>query len=87
MSWWKSGSGRSLTKGEVVSPDASKEMIAILKRQQDRSGIPRHMGLLDVANKSGALEHLRSDSGIVYSKRGRIALSITCDEIPGVECV
>ena len=74
-----------MERGEVVSPEASKEMINILKRQQDRNGIPRHMGSLDVANKSGALDHLRSDSGIVYTKRARIALSITCDEMPAVD--
>jgi beta-lactamase class A len=74
-----------MERGEVVSLEASKEMIGILKRQQDRNGIPRHLGSLDVANKSGALDHLRSDSGIVYTKRGRIALSITCDEIPAVD--
>jgi beta-lactamase class A len=74
-----------MERGEVVSPEASKEMIGILKRQQDRNGIPRHMGALDVANKSGALDHLRADSGIVYTKRGRIAMSITCDEIPAVD--
>ncbi len=74
-----------MERGELVSTEASKEMIRILKRQQDRNGIPRHMGGLEVANKSGALDHLRSDSGIVYTKRGPIALSITCDDIPAVD--
>jgi beta-lactamase class A len=74
-----------MERGEIVSPEASKEMINILKRQQDRNGIPRYMKSLDVANKSGALDHLRSDSGIVYAKRGRIAMSITCDDMPAVD--
>jgi beta-lactamase class A len=71
--------------GDVVSPDASREMITILKRQQDRNGIPRRLGQTPVANKSGALDHLRSDVGIVYSPGGRIAMAITCDEIPQVD--
>lgn len=74
-----------LDKGEIVNPAASKEMIAILKRQQDRDGIPRHLGEMPVANKTGALDHLRSDVGIVYSPRGKIALAISCDDIPTIE--
>jgi beta-lactamase class A len=70
-----------LDRGEVVSPAASKEMIEILKRQQYREGIARHMGEIPVASKSGALDHLRSDVGIVYSPRGKIAIAITCDDI------
>lgn len=71
-----------LERGEVVSPAASKEMLAILKRQQDRAGIARKTGESPVANKSGALDRLRSDVGIVYSKGGPIAMAITCDGIP-----
>src|SRR6202035_3768400 len=56
-----------MERGELVSPEASKEMIAILKRCQDTTGIRRRMGGLTVANKSGALDVLRSDVGIVYS--------------------
>jgi beta-lactamase class A len=71
--------------GQIVSPEASKEIIAILKRQQDRNGIPRKLSGVDIANKTGALDHLRSDVGIVYARRGRIAMSITCDDIPQVD--
>jgi beta-lactamase class A len=74
-----------MERGEIVSPEASKEMIKILKRQQDHNGIARKMGDTPVANKAGALDHLRSDVGIVYSKGGRIAIAITCDDIPQVD--
>ncbi len=70
---------------KVVSPEASKEMIAILKRQQDHNGIARRMDGMQVANKAGALDHLRSDVGIVYSPRGKIAMAITCDDIPQID--
>ncbi len=73
-----------LERGELVSPKASKEMIAILKRCQDTAGIRRRMGNLPVANKTGALEALRSDVGIVYSPGGRIAMAITVDGMPTV---
>lgn len=71
--------------GDVVSAAASQEMLKILKRQQDRNGIPRLLGQTPVANKTGALDHLRSDVGIVYSPGGKIAMAITCDDIPQVD--
>jgi beta-lactamase class A len=74
-----------MERGEIVSPEASREMMKILKRQQDHNGIARRMGETPVANKAGALDHLRSDVGIVYSKHGRIAIAVTCDDIPQVD--
>lgn len=71
-----------IERGEVVSAAASKEMIAILKRQQYKDGIGRHVGEMQVASKSGTLDRLRSDSGIVYSPGGRIVISITCEGLP-----
>ena len=71
-----------IERGELVNPAASREMLAILKRCQDNSGIRRKMGDLPVANKTGALDALRSDVGIVYTKAGRIAMAITVDGMP-----
>jgi len=71
-----------LERGEVVSKEASAEMISILKRQQYKDGIGR--GLPDTvpsASKSGALDRLRSDVGIIYMRRGRIAMAITVDDM------
>jgi len=70
-----------LERAELVSPEASREMIAVMKRCQDTTGIRRPFGDLEVANKTGALDALRSDVGIVYSKSGRIAMAITVDGI------
>lgn len=72
-----------LEKGEIVSPAASKEMLEVLKRQQYIDGIGRRLGETKSASKSGALDALRSDVGIVYSKGGRIAMAITCDGMKG----
>jgi beta-lactamase class A len=71
-----------LERGEIVSPEASKEILAILRRCQDTAGIRRRAGDSRVANKTGALDALRSDVGIVYSPGGRIAMAITVDGIP-----
>ena len=43
------------------------------------------MGDLPVANKTGSLDALRSDVGIVYSKGGRIVMAITVEGIPKVD--
>jgi beta-lactamase class A len=73
-----------LERGEVVSKEASAEMIAILERQQFHDGIGRTLTGVTIANKVGALDRLRSDVGIVYSPRGRIAMAITVDDLPEV---
>ncbi|MBZ5624352.1 MAG: class A beta-lactamase-related serine hydrolase [Acidobacteriia bacterium] len=74
-----------LERDELVSPDASREMIVVLKRCQDATGIRRRMGGLPVANKTGSLDALRSDVGIVYSRGGRIVMAITVDGMPKVD--
>ncbi len=61
------------------------EMIEILKRQQYNDGLGRKLPGLTVANKTGSLDHLRSDVGIVYTKGGPVALAITVEDIPGVD--
>jgi beta-lactamase class A len=72
-----------LDRGQVVSKEASAEMIAILKRQQYKDGIGRNaLDTVPVASKSGSLDRLRSDVGIVYTRRGRIAMAITVDDMP-----
>src|ERR1700683_1422205 len=68
-----------LDRGEIVSPEASREMLAILKRNQDNTGIARRLMDLPVAHKTGALDALRADVGIVYSKHRKIAMAITVD--------
>src|SRR4051794_27956722 len=73
-----------LYRGELVNKTASDEMIEILKRQRDRNGIGRDMKDVTIASKSGALEHLRSDVGIIYSKNGPVAMAITIDNIRDV---
>ena len=65
----------------VVSADASAEMLAILGRQQHKDGIGRQYFDHRVVSKSGTLDRLRSDVGIIHSVGGRIALAITVDDM------
>ena len=73
-----------LYRGELVSRKASDEMLAILKHQRDRNGLGRDMNELVVAEKTGALDHLRSDVGILYTPGGPIAMAVTVDDMPEV---
>jgi len=75
-----------MDNGQLVSKDASAEMINILKRQQYKDGIGRGVpDTIPVASKSGALDRLRADVGIIYTRRGRIAMAIILDDMKVVE--
>ncbi|MDX2268229.1 MAG: serine hydrolase [Bryobacter sp.] len=74
-----------LATGKFLNAEASAEVVAVLKRQQYKDGIGRRIDPDRVASKSGALDHLRSDVGLVTTKSGPIALAITVEGIPGVD--
>ena len=71
-----------LERGEVISAAASKEMIDLMKREQGRNAIGRSLWDVPMASKYGALDRLRSAVGILYTKNGRIAMAISCDDMP-----
>ena len=73
-----------LERGEVVSNATSKEMIDLMKREQVRYAIGRSLWNVPIASKYGALDRLRSSIGIIYSKKGKIAMAISCDDMPDV---
>ena len=71
-----------LDRGEVVSVAAAKEMIELMKREQGRNAIGRSLWDVPMASKYGALDRLRSSVAILYTKQGKIALAISCDDMP-----
>lgn len=71
----------ALDQGKLVSAEASKHILDILRRQQNTDGIGRH-DPHPVASKSGALDALRSDVGILYGKTSKIAIAVTVDGMP-----
>jgi len=73
-----------LERGEVVSAAASKEMLELMKREHGTDGLWREQWRMTKATKSGALDALRSNIGIIYDPRGRIAIAVTCNEMPEV---
>jgi len=71
-----------LDRGEIVNSAASKEMIELMKREQVRYAIARAIWDVPMASKYGALDRLRSCVALVYTKRGKIAIAITVDDMP-----
>lgn len=74
-----------LERGEVVDRVSSALILDTLKRQQYKDGIGRRVTEWTVASKSGSLDALRSDVGIVYTPAGRIAIAITIDDMPTID--
>jgi len=71
-----------LDKGQIVNAESSNRMIEILRRQQYTDGIGRHLNGFRVASKSGALDALRSDVGLVVRNNEKYVLAITVDAMP-----
>jgi hypothetical protein len=59
-------------------------MIELMKREQARYAIGRSFWDVPLASKYGALDRLRSSVGILYTKKGKIAMAISCDEMPEI---
>jgi beta-lactamase class A len=74
-----------LYRGELVSASASREMLALMKREQIRQGIGRDMKGVEMATKSGALDRLRSGVGILFLRGGPVAIAISCYDMPEVD--
>lgn len=74
-----------LHQGTVVNAAASKDVLGLLGRQQYKDGIGRRAGNLVVQSKSGALDHLRSDVGIVHTPSGPIAMAVTIDGLATID--
>lgn len=73
--------------GVVIGVPSDKELcgaaLHMLKVQFFRNSIPRYLETLDttegdsaIANKTGALDHVRNDVGAVYTKKGEIVISM-----------
>jgi beta-lactamase class A len=68
----------------ILTPAACDQMIGILKKQRDNDAFPRYLDQFTppgqaepfvVAHKTGALDQVRNDVGIVYTPAGPIAMA------------
>lgn len=60
---------------DTIRKDLCDAAIDMLKNQSDQAAIPRYLRGIQVANKTGALDDVRNDVGIVYAKNGPIVIS------------
>lgn len=72
----------SIDRCDLGDGDLCKKMLGILKNQQYREAVPRYIETSDtsevpsaIANKTGALDALRADVALVYTKTGKILIS------------
>lgn len=63
---------RMLMNGKLISPEASKEMLAILSQQRLNGKIPfyLHEHGISVAHKTGEDDGITHDAGIIYAANG-----------------
>jgi len=67
-----------IERRQVVDAPSCEKMIAILRKQRDRDMIPRFLAAepkVSFATKSGALEEVRNDVGLIYAPGATIALA------------
>jgi len=72
----KAGEGRDRQPGGFQGDPGDSETLSGL------AGVRRKLSGVTIANKTGALDALRSEVALVYSKGGRIAMAITTDGMP-----
>lgn len=66
-----------IQRNEVVDPQASQEMIEIMRNQQYTNRVPRYLPWRCTANKTGTMRGLRNDSGIITcSPKSHVAYSV-----------
>lgn len=65
---------------QLVSKDASNQMLALLKQQQINDRIPKYLPEeIDVAHKTGELDGVKHDAGIVFSSKGDYIIVLMSD--------
>ncbi len=75
-----------LYQGAIVSPEASSEMLEVLKRQKLNDRIPKYLpeGTV-VAHKTGNLDSFENDAGIIYSPKGDILIVVLTESSAPLE--
>ncbi len=74
-----------LANGKIISPEVSAEIINIMKNNQDYEMMKRYLPeKVTVANKTGSIDRMKADIGIVYSQCATYAVAIFCDQLSEV---
>jgi beta-lactamase class A len=69
-----------LAQGKVAGPDATAQMIALMRQVQPAAWLPKGVpGTVPVAHKSGQLRGVRNDAGIIYGPTGPYVVVVLTD--------
>ncbi len=75
-----------LARGQVVSPTASAAILAILKQQQVNDRIPALLpDDVTVAHKTGNLDEVVHDVGLIYVNSGSVTLVLMTENVPDID--
>ena len=75
-----------LAQGQVVSPTVSAGILAILKQQQVNDRIPALLpDDVTVAHKTGNLDEVVHDVGLIYVDAGAVTLVLMTENVPDVD--
>src|SRR5438445_5765418 len=70
-----------LHAGKLVSPEACKEMLDLLRKCDDNAKFPRFLpASVKVAHKTGSVSDARTDAGILYLPSGPVAVCVLTAE-------
>src|SRR5262249_34342277 len=70
-----------LHSGKLVSPEACKEMLDLLRTCEDNAKFPRFLPEgIRVAHKTGSVSDARTDAGILYLPSGPVAVCVLTAE-------
>ena len=68
---------RLLAQGQLVDPDADKQILDIMLKCQTNARIPAKLpNGVKVAHKTGSIDHLANDCGIIYTGCGSYVLTL-----------
>lgn len=70
----------AIYRHQCVSPEYDERMIQLLLQQTDDLCIPTALPNYRIAHKTGELEHLYHDGGIVYSPTGDYVLCVLAED-------
>lgn len=76
----------AIYESRLASATACQKMIDIMKRQEHRQGIPALLPVgVEVANKTGWIDGIFHDTGIVFANNGPYALTVLTEGVPSKE--
>jgi beta-lactamase class A len=71
-----------LLDGKVIDPAVSAEILALLKKQAIDTAFPKFLPGVEMAHKTGNLDHVVHDVGIIWTPTGPVILAAMIEDPP-----